>query len=201
MVVEMVYFGKRGKTKERKLQRFLSPQEINVMLDNTINPRDYIIIYTVFHSGLRRNELRNLRIEDIDFINRNIKVVQGKGNKDRYVDIPENLVNKLKEWIGDRNSGWLLQGKQEEGRISNRHLSRIIKTIAMSSNIRKPDEIHFHTIRHSYATFLINNGASLQEVQELLGHQDISTTKIYSHLAREKIKERVDDVFKHSLVR
>jgi site-specific recombinase XerD len=165
------------------------------MLRNTSSPRNYIIIYILFMLGLRNNELRSLRIEDIDFVERNVKVVQGKGKKDRYIPMPNPLVDPLQKWIGGRKNGWLIEGRQSQGTLSNRHLRRIVKEIAQISNIRNPFEVHPHTLRHSYATFIINNGGGLREIQELLGHANISSTQVYTHIAHEKLKETIDKVF------
>jgi len=177
-----------------KLPRYLSLVEVKQMFDHAFG-RDLVILYILFYLGLRNNELRLLRIEDIDFDNSNVKVVQGKGKKDRYIPIPKPITEILKLWIADRTTGWLIQGRQSKGTISNRHIERIVRNIANKSNIRNPGEVHPHTLRHSYATFIINNGGNIEEVKELLGHSNISATQIYTHLAHTKLKETINKVF------
>jgi len=157
--------------------------------------RDLVILYILFYLGLRNNELRLLRIEDLDLVKNEAKVVQGKGKKDRYIPIPHPLNIVLNEWIGDRKFGLVINGRDKQGSISNRHIRRIVKRIAIKSNIRNPSEIHPHTLRHSYATHIINNGGDIRVVQELLGHANISATQIYTHLAIKKLKESVNKIF------
>ena len=177
-----------------KLPRYLSINEVKVMFSHA-QGRDSVILYILFYMGLRNNELRNLRIEDIDFINSTIKVVQGKGKKDRFVPIPEPLKEPLKMWVCGKPSGWVIEGHSSLGRISNRHINRIIKTTAIESGIRNPTEIHPHTLRHSYATHILNSGGDLLEIKELLGHSNIIATQIYTHLAHDKLKETIQKVF------
>jgi len=177
-----------------KLPRYLSLIEVKQMFGHA-SDRDLVILYILFYLGLRNNELRLLRIEDIDFESFNIKVVQGKGKKDRYIPIPKQLIPILQTWIGDKETGWVITGRQKQGTISNRHIRRIITEIAYNSGIRKPEEVHPHTLRHSYATFIINNGGNIEEVKELLGHSNISTTQVYTHLSTKKLKETINRIF------
>ncbi len=153
------------------------------------NPRDNLMLKCMFYLGLRNSELQNLRIEDIDLINGNVKVVQGKGRKDRYVPIP------TKSFVSELNS---CMGYQHTGRIfllSDRHIRRIVKHYAKKAGVRKSEEVHPHTLRHSYATFLQNQGTPLNVIQEILGHARIDTTTIYVHLGIEKKKEFVEKAF------
>jgi site-specific recombinase XerD len=151
--------------------------------------RDNLILRCLFYLGLRNSELQKLRIGDIDLINRNVKVVSGKGEKDRYIVIPnQKLIEDLKSWIGDRREGPLFY-------ISDRHIRRIVKHYAIKANIRRPQEVHPHTLRHSYATYMQNKGLPLNAIQKMLGHENIETTTIYAHLGIEKIRKMVENVF------
>lgn len=174
----------------RKLPRFLTPKEVHAMFAAAgRNRRDLLLLKCMFYLGLRNSEVRGLRIEDIDLINMLVKVVQGKGKKDRYVPIPtRELASELRDWIGNRNEGLVFY-------LSDRHLRRIVKDCARKAGIRKPDEIHPHTLRHSYATHLQNSGVPLNVIQQILGHERIETTTVYVHLGMEKMREHVERAF------
>jgi site-specific recombinase XerD len=182
----------------KKLPRFLTPQEISAMFRVASgSKRDYIVMKSLFYLGLRNSELLNLRVDDVDLINRLVKVVQGKGKKDRIVPVPSEAFSlELKEWIGSREEGLLFAGRNEDGRLSDRHLRRIVKAHAKAAGIRKASEIHPHTLRHSYATFLYNSGSQLNEIQALLGHKNIETTTIYTHLGIENLRKTAEKAFK-----
>ena len=184
----------------RKLPRFLTPMEIAAIFKAAEgNPRDLMLLKCMYFLGLRNSEVQNLQIDDIDLLNRNIKVVQSKRNKDRYVPIPRGLVDDLKSFIGDRREGPLFTGRSKSsgkpGLISDRHIRRIVKHYAKLANIRKYQEVHPHTLRHSCATHLQNSGVPLNVIQQLLGHENIETTTIYLHLGTERMREWVDKAF------
>ncbi|MEM7827896.1 MAG: tyrosine-type recombinase/integrase [Candidatus Aenigmatarchaeota archaeon] len=174
----------------RKLPRFLSENEIKAMFEKAEKPRDRLLLKCLFYLGLRNSEVQKLRIEDIDLINRHVKIVAGKGKKDRYVPIPiPELVNEIKAYIGERRDGFLFY-------LSDRHIRRIVKKYAKLAGIRKYEEVHPHTLRHSYATLLQNKGVPLNVIQEMLGHSSIETTTIYVHLGLEKMREWIEKAFR-----
>lgn len=173
----------------QKLPRFLSFLEVEAMFKaSSESPRDNLMLKCMFYLGLRNSEVQNLRIEDIDLMNRNLKVVQSKGERDRYVPIPSNLEPEIRLHIGDNITGKIFY-------ISDRHIRRIVKKYAIKAGIRNPQEVHPHTLRHSYATILQNEGTPLNVIQELLGHSKIDTTTIYVHLGTEKKREFVEKAF------
>lgn len=175
----------------RKLPRFLSFAEVSAMFEESkISIRDNMILKCLFFLGLRNSELCNLRAEDIDIINGNVKVVQGKGEKDRYIPIPtEKLRQELKDFIKDIN------GHEKVFLITSRQIRNIVKRYAEKAKIRKWEEVHPHTLRHSYATLLQNRDTPLNIIQNLLGHARIETTTIYVHMGIEKMKEHVQKAF------
>lgn len=182
----------------RKLPRFLTKAEIMEMFRVASSvKRDLILLKSMYYLGLRNSEAQRMRIGDIDSINGLVKVVQGKGRKDRYVPIPPGFVQDLKDWIGQR-SGPLFQGKSVEGLVSDRHIRRIVKKYAKLANVRKCEEIHPHTLRHSYATHLQNNGVPLNIIQNMLGHANIQTTTIYTHMGIEQAKTYIQKAFEES---
>lgn len=179
----------------RKLPRFLTEKEIAVMFHvSRKNKRDNMLLKCMYFLGLRNSEVQKMQIEDIDLVNENIKVVSGKGEKDRYVPIPKGFIKELRGWIGKRRGGPLFPGRSN-GLISNRHIRRIVKKYAKLANVRKYDEIHPHTLRHSYATHLQNSGVPLNAIQAVLGHENIETTAIYTHMSVEKAREYINKAF------
>ena len=174
----------------RKLPRFLSFPEVEAMFKaSSESPRDNLMLKCMFYLGLRNSEVENLRIEDVDLINGNVKVIQGKGKKDRYVPIPtKSFTSELRSAMGYQHTGKLFY-------VSDRHIRRIVKQYAVKAGIRKPEEVHPHTLRHSYATFLQNQGTPLNVIQDILGHARIDTTTIYVHLGMDKKKELIEKAF------
>ncbi|MBI4020794.1 MAG: tyrosine-type recombinase/integrase [Candidatus Aenigmarchaeota archaeon] len=177
----------------RTLPRFLSPLEVAEMFRVTTDLRDCMLLKCLYYLGLRNSEAQHLQIEDIDVINRTVKVVQGKGKKDRYVPIPGSFGDELRAFIQGR-SGPLFAGRAE-GLLSDRHIRRLVKEAAVRAGVRKAQEIHPHTMRHSYATHLQNAGVPLNVIQNILGHARLETTTIYTHLGIERTKEWVEKAF------
>lgn len=184
----------------RKLPRYLSLEEIKEMFGVAVgNPRDLMLLELLFYSGLRNTEARTQRIENVDFINRVIFVKEGKGRKDRNVPIPKYLAERLREYTRGRESGWLFGGRDMNGCISATHLRRIVKKCAIVAGLRHASEVHPHTLRHSYATFLHDHNIDLRTIQENLGHADIVSTSIYVHVSTRLRKESIDKAFSESV--
>ncbi len=183
---------------EKTLPDFLSIAEIerlfsSISENDPYELRDKTIFELLYSSGLRITEAVELTRDDIDFQNSYIRVT-GKGDKERIVPVNEEakrLINKYIEFsrqdiLGTRESEYLFISKK--GSMLNRKsVWRLLKNYVVRTEIKK--NITPHTLRHSFATHLIENGADLRSVQELLGHMDISTTQIYTHLAKEKLQD------------
>ena len=178
----------------KKLPRFLTWPEFRKMLESC-EKRDAMVLQTFFFTGLRNNELRCLKVEDIDLANRELKVEHGKGDKQRNVPIPMMFINTLTEWIAGRDKGFLFEGGSRDGTLSNTQIRRIVKSCAKKANIRKWWEVHPHSMRHGYATYLRNREIPLEVIQEILGHERLETTRIYAHLAKDQAKKSVDKAF------
>lgn len=195
-VLTTVPISKRNDIMARKLPRFLTKEEVMEMFRVASgSKRDLILLKCFYYLGLRNSELQKMLIEDVDLINGVIKIVQGKGEKDRYVPMPPGFTRELKEWVGQR-SGYLFQGRSgEAGLLSDRHIRRLVKKYAKLTNVRKYEEIHPHTLRHSYATHLQNRGIPLNIIQDMLGHERLETTRIYTHMGVEQAKEYIKKAF------
>ena len=176
---------------EKKLPSFLSYEEIRIVLDsidtdNILSIRNKMIIELLYATGIRVSELRNIKINDIDFNNKSIKVF-GKGSKERIVFFGDYAYDAIKLYLdnGELKSEYLIlnnKGKQ----ISVRGIELIIKNVIDKACIKT--KVSPHTFRHTFATHMLNNGCPLKSVQELLGHASLSSTEIYTHITDDYIK-------------
>ncbi len=182
---------------EKPLPLFLTEEEVTklieaVKLNNERDFRDRAIIETFYSTGIRVSELVGLNIEDVDFIGGVVKVL-GKGKKERIAPIGEIALSAIRAYLERRK-------KQQEAealflnksgkRITDRGVRNIIDKYIRIASIKQG--VSPHTLRHSFATHLLNRGADLRSVQELLGHVNLSTTQIYTHLTTEKLKSVYD---------
>ena len=187
----------RNPKKEKKLPNFLQYEELetiinSIKLDNPLNIRNRLIIELLYASGIRVSELVNLKISDIDFNKREIRVL-GKGSKERitfYGDYCEEILNiyldsAREELLQDKNNDYLILNKYGN-KITSRGIESIINKLIDELSIKH--HISPHVLRHTFATDLLNNGADLKSVQELLGHSSLSTTEIYTHITSERLR-------------
>ena len=181
---------------EKYLPESMSEAEVDKLLNspdvaNKIENRDKAMIEMLYATGMRISELVNLKITDVD-MKRCVVKVFGKGSKERLVPFGETALDSLKSYLNDRE-----QSSSKEIFLSNRgkKMTRVafwqrVKVYLIRENLK--NSISPHTLRHAFATHLINRGADLRSVQLLLGHSDLSTTQIYTHIA----KQRLSDVLK-----
>lgn len=183
----------------RNLPSVLSFDEVDRILSkpktsDKLELRDKAILELLYSSGLRVSELLNLKISDLFFNDEVIRVL-GKGAKQRIVPIGSSAINWISEYL--KKARPLLEKKAKSGnliflnsrgsKLSRMSIWKIVKKYCHAVKIEK--EVHPHTFRHSFATHLLEGGADLRAVQEMLGHSDISTTQIYTHIDREYIKQ------------
>jgi len=182
--------------REKKLPEFLSQDEMNKLLSAASDAtkagrRDRAIIETLYSTGMRVSELMCLNISDLDFVGGTLKV-QGKGKKERMVPIGGTAVRAVEAYLGDRTenekqpSSPLFLNKNGT-RLTDRSVRRILIKYAKRAGITK--DISPHTIRHTFATHLLDRGADLRSVQDLLGHENLSTTQIYTHVTTKRLKD------------
>lgn len=163
-----------------KLPKFFSKEEIRQLLDSTNNIKHRAILMTIYSCGLRLNELLNLKIEDIRSSEKIIRINQSKGNKDRIVSLPDKLLDILREYyLVYKPTNYLFEG-EKGNRYSERSVQLVLKKSLANAKIKTEGTVH--TLRHSYATHLIQSGIDVRIVQELLGHENIKTTMIYTHI-------------------
>ncbi|MFH1848017.1 MAG: tyrosine recombinase XerC [Candidatus Omnitrophota bacterium] len=184
---------------EKKLPVFLSEDEIDKLLGapDISQPgglRDRAILETLYSAGLRISELVGMNIENIDFIGGVIKVM-GKGKKERLLPVGDRALRCIRDYLQKRN---LKEGShrkpvflnKSDRRLTDRSIRRMMDKYIHITSLR--EDISPHTLRHSFATHLLNRGADLRSVQELLGHMNLSTTQIYTHLTTDRLKAVYD---------
>lgn len=180
----------------KSLPIFLSQEEVTHLINNIENRKHKLMIKLLYSSGLRVSELINLRISDLEIPKDYGWVRHGKGDKDRMFIIAETLRGELLDYIKNENlnsDSYLFQSYN--GRMSVRTVQEILKKATKKSKINK--NVHPHTLRHSYATHLIENGYDVASVQSLLGHNSSQTTMIYLHIAPKKfinVKSPIDNL-------
>lgn len=176
---------------DKVLPKFLSEDETVQLIeapaiDKSIGKRDRAILETLYSSGLRVSELVGLDIEDVDFIS-NIVKVMGKGKKERLVPIGDKAISAIRDYLQSRATQQRALFLNKSGsRLSDRSVRKIINKYILKTSIAM--HISPHVLRHSFATHLLNRGADLRSVQELLGHVNLSTTQIYTHVTTERLK-------------
>ena len=189
---------------EKTLPVVLSKEEVWAMLQNAKLLKHRILIGLLYGCGLRCMEARSVRLQDLDFDRRQLKVVQGKGKKDRYVPLSEHLIRGLKKYIGaEKPQDYLFNGQPIEraggdfdSRYSQRGVQWAVKQVAKAAGVKK--EVHVHTLRHSYATHLLEDGMDIMTLKDLLGHQNIETTMEYLQIAQlesQRIFSPLDTLF------
>jgi len=194
----------RTPKQEKRLPRFLEYEEVKKLLetppmDNWLGARDRAILETLYSTGVRVSELVALNMDDIDFLGEVVHV-RGKGKKERIAPISSSALQVIQHYIEFRNkraqsnsnfdSKVLFVNKHGQ-RLSTRSVRRKMDKYLKMAGLDMA--ISPHTLRHSFATHMLNNGADLRSVQELLGHQSLSTTQIYTHLTTRKLKQVYDN--------
>jgi len=139
-----------------------------------------------YGAGLRVSEVIGLKVADIDFDNLLIHIKHSKGNKDRVTVLPEKLVDEMKRLAAFKVGDDLVFESERGGKLSTRTLQKVFENGCKKANIKK--KATFHSLRHSFATHLLENGVDVRYVQELLGHQNIRTTQIYTHVTNIALK-------------
>lgn len=180
--------------KESKLPTILTIEEIEKLFEVTKNQKHKCILMTIYSGGLRRSELINLRVEDIDSQRMLIKICGAKGKKDRYTLLSERLLSELRKYYIRYRPQHLLFEGQGGGHYSATSIERIFRLAVSKAHIRK--YVTPHSLRHSFATHLLEQGTNLRYIQELLGHASTKTTQVYTHVASNalmKIRNPLDN--------
>ncbi len=191
--------------KKKSLPKILTVNEVdtllNIKLDCAFSYRNKAMLELMYSSGLRVSELVNLKLSDVD-LNDDLVRIYGKGNKERVIPIGEYALEYLEDYIYKYRNKMLKKGNNDYiflnnhgNKMTRQGFFKIIKKIAKENKIDK--EISPHVLRHSFASHMLKNGADLRTIQELLGHSDISTTQIYTHLTNEELKNNYNNYHPH----
>ncbi len=181
--------------REKKLPVVLSKEEVWEMLSQTKLLKHRILIGLLYGCGLRCFEVRNVRLANLDLNRKQLHVVQGKGKKDRYVPLSDHLIRGLKSYIeAEKPEEWLFNGQPIEraggdfdSRYSQRGVQWVVKQSAKAAGILK--DVHVHTLRHTFATHLLEDGLDIMTVKDLLGHERIETTLEYLHVVQNRKRD------------
>lgn len=171
--------------KSSALPVVLGREEVMGMLNAVFNPKHRLVLGLLYYAGMRLNEIRKLKWQDIDFERKIIHIKKAKGDKDRIVFL-HGALNNIIENNGIKKEGYVLIS--ERGLLYNdRTVQEIVKIAAKKAKITK--NVSPHTLRHSFATHLLEAGADIRHIQKLLGHSNLQTTQIYTHVANRDIKK------------
>ena len=197
-IIEYNYFVNINNPKKGLvLPKFINEKDITdifdvCMGDDPILERDRLIIEILYSTGIRVSELINIKLSDINFYNNEIKIL-GKGSKERIVifnntcrEALYNFINNGRKELYKNDTGYLFIGRNN-GHISSKYVRDIINKIKVKAGVE--GKISPHVFRHTFATDMLNNGADLVSVKDLLGHESLNTTSIYTHVTNEQIKK------------
>jgi site-specific recombinase XerD len=169
--------------KDAKLPVILNIKELKSLFAAPKLLKHRIVLTLIYSAGLRGQEVINLKISDVDFDRKTIHIRQSKFKKDRIVPLSEYMAAGLKKYLQAENPYiWLFNGKEPDGRYSVKGLSWVMRESLKKTSITK--EVSLHSLRHSYATHLLEQGLNIVTLKELLGHVEIATTMIYLHVAQ-----------------
>jgi site-specific recombinase XerD len=177
-------FGERLATvrKEDRLPKVLSPEEVALLLHCAPSLKHKAALSVAYGCGLRVSEITHLKVGDIDSARMLIRVEQGKGRKDRYVMLAPDLLELLRRWWRSaRPMGWLFPGRDPGQPVTARQLDRVCKAAAKAAGLDK--RVSMHTLRHSFATHLLERKTDVRVIQALLGHKKLDTTARYTRVA------------------
>lgn len=186
MNAELIHRPKRAFV----LPNVLSKEEVKLLLNSLSNVKHKAMLSLIYSCGLRRSELLNLKLTDIDSKRNLIIIRQSKGRKDRIAPLSLKILELLREYFGAyKPKIWLFEGQDKKSRYDERSLASVLRLAVQKSKIKKPVTLHW--LRHSYATHLLENGTDLRYIQEILGHSRSSTTEIYTHVSNKSIQKIV----------
>lgn len=178
----------------KKIPIVLSKEEIKQMIESTENPKHKLLLSLLYSTGMRLSECVNLKIEDLELNEKLIWVRKGKGSKDRFVLISEKLSQEFNDYVKPmEKKDYLFKGRA--GLLSKRNVQKIVTNSAKKAGITK--KVSPHTLRHSFATHLLESGVDIRKIQVLLGHSNLATTQIYTTVSKtelQKIKNPLDSL-------
>lgn len=172
----------------RRLPQVLSEQEVVALFGGVQNIKHRALLMSMYAGGLRISEAAHLRVTDIDSQRMVVRIDQGKGRKDRYVPLSKQLLKTLRQyWLAARPRTWLFPGQDPETALTRGAIDKIFKKARIAARIMK--RVSSHSLRHSYATHLLERGVNIRVIQQLLGHRSLRSTEVYTHVARTYLRD------------
>ncbi|MBU0665944.1 MAG: tyrosine-type recombinase/integrase [Nanoarchaeota archaeon] len=191
-----------------KLPNVMRPDDLRKLFNAVDNPKNMIIYIVTFFCGLRISEIVNLRVENINFDRRVIKIENAKGGKDRYVPIPDHILEIIQKWlkyIGYKEEYFIPNSAKSHNQISDNSIRNKFKSDLKRAGLLVKDyvdakgntrhKLTFHSLRHSYATYLYEKNVDLITIRDLLGHVSVQTTQVYAHLSVERKQDELRKAF------
>jgi integrase/recombinase XerD len=175
--------------KPHRLPVILSRKEILKLIQVIKNPKHKTLISLAYGAGLRVSEVVKLRICDVNLSDKTLHIRQSKGGRDRITILPQQMTPFLMELAGNRDKNSYLFPSNQGGKLTSRSAQKVFKNALNAAGLKKAAT--FHSLRHSFATHLLENGTNLRHIQELLGHKDIKTTERYTHVSRAFLVQNV----------
>ena len=172
---------------EKKLPTVLTKEEIRKLLGVIGNPKHRLLVEFLYSSGLRVSECVNLRTDDLDLSEKMGKIRHGKGNKERYIILSDNLILHLNEYLKSKKDSTSYIFSVKNHPITARQAQKVVKEAAKKAGIKK--RVFCHALRSSFATHLLEAGTDIRVIQELLGHSNLSTTQIYTKVSTQQLKK------------
>jgi site-specific recombinase XerD len=172
--------------RHKKLPIVLSKTEIQQILRSVKNSKHKLLLSLTYGAGLRVSEVIALKVQDLNFEELTVHIKRAKGQKDRISVIPQSLVDSLKNLVAGKITTDLVFESERGGKLTTRTVQKVFENALRISGIKK--DATFHSLRHSFATHLLENGTDIRYVQELLGHQNIRTTQRYTQITNPKLK-------------
>jgi integrase/recombinase XerD len=170
--------------KDKKLPSVLSKEEVKKIIDGADNLKSRLIISLLYSSGLRVSEIVKLKVNDLNLDENTGWVRSGKGSKDRIFTLSDNLKEEIREYLSGKNNEYVFS---KDKPLTTRNIQKIISGIRKRAGLQK--KITPHTLRHSFATHLLEQGTDIRVIQAMLGHASLNTTQVYTHVSSDQIKK------------
>lgn len=170
----------------KSLPTVLSRSEVNRVLESTRNAKHKLLLALAYGAGLRVSEVVSLQVQDLDLEELTVHIKQAKGQKDRISVMPESLIDSLKNLVAGKAGNDFVFASERGGKLTTRTAQKVFENSLRDSGVKK--DATFHSLRHSFATHLLENGTDVRYVQELLGHSNIRTTQVYTQVTNPQLK-------------